>query len=88
MNAEIWLTKGERSLKTAVLALADGDPDSACNRAYYSMFNAARAALLIVGQPERAMAKTHNGMVSSFSEYLVKAGHIDAEHGRNFGFEA
>ncbi len=88
MKAEIWLAKAERSLKTARLALDDGDSDSACNRAYYSMFNAVRASLIYVDQPERAMAKTHNGMVSSFGEFLVKAGLIDPEHGRNFGFES
>lgn len=51
------------------------------------MFNAARAALLLANQPERAMGKTHNGMIASFGEYLVKPGHVAAEHGRNFALE-
>lgn len=88
MNVEMWLEKAERSLKTAKLVLADGDPDSACNRAYYCMFNAARAALLMVGQPERAMGKTHNGMVGSFGEFLVRPGTVDVMQGRNFALES
>jgi uncharacterized protein (UPF0332 family) len=88
VNPDIWLAKAERNMKTARLSLADGDPDSACNRAYYCMFNAARAALLLVDQPERAMGKTHNGLVASFAEHLVKPGHIAKEHGRNFALES
>lgn len=52
------------------------------------MFNAARAALILVGQPERAMAKTHSGMLSSFSEFLVKPGYIAVEHSGHFAFES
>lgn len=88
MNPEIWLAKAERNLKTAKMNLADGDPDSACNRAYYAMFHAARAALLLAGQTERAMGKTHSGMIASFSEFLVKPGKIAPENGRNFGIES
>ena len=88
MSPDIWLAKAERNLKTAQLILADGDPDSACNRAYYCMFHAARAALLLVGEAERAMGKTHSGMVSAVGEYLVKPGHVAAEHGRNMARES
>lgn len=41
MSVALWLTKAERSLKTANLTLADDDADAACNRAYYAMFKAA-----------------------------------------------
>ncbi len=88
MNPEKWLAKAERNLKTAKISLADGDPDSACNRAYYTMFHAARAALLLVDQAERAMGKTHSGMIASFSEFLIKSGKIAPEHGSNFGIES
>lgn len=88
MNPDIWLAKAKRNLKTARLNLDDGDPDSACNRAYYSMFSAARAALLLVDQPERAMGKTHNWMIASFSEFLDKSGKIASEQGRNFSLES
>jgi uncharacterized protein (UPF0332 family) len=48
------------------------------------MFYASRAALLLAGQPEAAMAKTHSGMITAFGEHLVKSGKIDAAHGRAF----
>ena len=54
MNADDWLDRSRRSLRTAEQVLPD-DPDSACNRAYYAMFYAARAALLAAGRPEAAM---------------------------------
>ncbi len=71
MNIDAQLQKAERCLRTAALAFADDDPGAACNRAYYAMFNAGRAALLVVGQPKLAMAKTHSGLVSAFGEHLV-----------------
>jgi uncharacterized protein (UPF0332 family) len=88
VSPESWLAKAERSLASASLLLNDGDPGSACNRAYYAMFNAARAALWTAGKMELAMAKTHSGMIAAFGEHLVKSGKIDAVHGRNFGFES
>ncbi len=88
MSVVLWLAKAERSLKTAGIALADGDADAACNRAYYAMFNAARAALIAVGQDQLAMAKTHSGLISAFGEYLVKAGHISITQGRALAAES
>jgi HEPN domain len=82
VKAELWLTKADRCLKTAELALADADPDSACNRAYYAMFNAARAALIIAGQSKLAMAKTHSGLVAAFGLHIAKAEHVPVELGR------
>lgn len=51
------------------------------------MFYAARAALISVGQEEGAKGKTQSGSVSSFNEFLVKAGHIGPDMGRLFGLE-
>jgi uncharacterized protein (UPF0332 family) len=88
MTAQVWMEKANRNLKSAELLLTNEDPEAACNRAYYAIFNAARAALWVSGKPERAMAKTHSGMIAAFSEHLVKAGHIDVKHGSNFGSES
>lgn len=44
--------KSEQSIRSAHLTLQAGDPDTAVNRAYYAMFNIARAALLSAGVPE------------------------------------
>lgn len=85
MTPEKFFAKAQRSLKTSKAMLVDGDPDAACNRAYYAMFNAARAALIAFGQAEAALAKTHKGLLSAFSLHLVKPGHLAAQLGRDFG---
>jgi uncharacterized protein (UPF0332 family) len=38
-----------KAVRAALSALDMGDADGACNRAYYAMFDAARAALLVSG---------------------------------------
>lgn len=53
------------------------------NRAYYAMFDAARAALLASSAPvETEVARTHSGLITAFSLHLVKPGIIAVEHGR------
>lgn len=88
MNIDAQLQKARRCLRTSALALADDDPEAACNRAYYAMFNAGRAALFVVGQPKLAMAKTHSGLVFAFGEHLVKAGHFEPDLGRLLALES
>ena len=68
MNEHDLMVKAQRALTSARTLLADGDNDGACNRAYYAMFDAARAALLTckaLVPPE--VAKTHSGLISAFS---------------------
>jgi uncharacterized protein (UPF0332 family) len=63
--------------------LAEGDADGACNRAYYAMFDAARAALLASDAPvEPEIGRTHGGLVSAFSLHLVKTGRVSVEFGK------
>lgn len=45
------MAKAERAAASAKLLLEVGDADGACNRAYYAMYDAARAALLAAGAP-------------------------------------
>ena len=40
-----YMDKAERALASARVLIEAGDPEGACNRAYYSMFDAAHAAL-------------------------------------------
>jgi uncharacterized protein (UPF0332 family) len=62
------MKKAARALKSSRSLFGEGDTDGACNRAYYAMFNAARAALIASGAPaEAAGAKTHNGLQASFN---------------------
>ncbi len=78
------MTKASRALASAKLLLDCGDVDGACNRAYYAMFDAARAALLSINAPVPAeIARTHSGLITAFSLHLVKSGHIAIEHGRS-----
>ncbi len=83
-----WIARAHRSLRSAALTLADGDTNGACSHAYYAMFYAARAALMMLGEDEAAMAKTHSGLISAFNRHFVRAGIVAVEHGRNLGLEA
>ncbi len=77
--------KSLAALKSAKLLLETGDTDGACNRAYYAMFDAARAALLQIDAPIKPeIAKTHSGLISAFSLHLVKTGRLSADFGRAF----
>jgi uncharacterized protein (UPF0332 family) len=75
------LAKAERALASADLLLSAGDPEGACNRAYYAMFDSARAALLQIA-PDFVEIRTHGGLISAFSQHLVKPGHIPVELGK------
>ena len=78
------MVKAQRALGSAKLLLDSGDVDGACNRAYYAMFDAARAALLVIEAPVPAeVARTHNGLITAFSLHLVKPGLIAVEQGRS-----
>lgn len=83
MNAEDLMAKARRAAVSARVLLDTGDADGACNRAYYAMFDAARAALLASGAPvEPEIARTHSGLISAFSLHLVKTGQVPVELGK------
>lgn len=85
MNAFDLMAKGKRALASAKILLHDGDIDGACNRAYYAMFDAARAALIASQSPvPPEIAKTHSGLIAAFSLHLVKPGLFPIELGRAF----
>lgn len=79
MKAHDLMAKAVQALESAKLLLDAGDADGASNRAYYAMFDAARAALLTLGLD---VGKTHKGVLSAFSDRLVKNGPIPKEVGR------
>lgn len=70
------MAKATRAAASAALLLEQGDIDGACNRAYYAMFDAARAALLAAGLSQ-ASIRTHGGLISAFGLHLVKSGKVD-----------
>lgn len=83
MKAQELLEKATRAASSAKLLLDTGDTDGACNRAYYAMFDAARAALLASGAPVGPeVAKTHSGLITAFSLHLVKTGQVSVELGK------
>ena len=83
MNAEQFRRKAARSLEAAQLLLDNGYPDEASSRAYYAMFDAARAALLSVNAPTAAeTARTHSGLMSAFARYVVGPGFVSREVAR------
>ena len=51
MKAQDLMAKAIQAAASAKVLLDTGDSDGACNRAYYAMFDAARAALLASGAP-------------------------------------
>jgi uncharacterized protein (UPF0332 family) len=83
LNAEGLLRKAVTALSSAKLLLQSGDADGACNRAYYTMFDAARASLMAFQRSDEVLTiKTHSGLIASFSLQLVKPGLIDVEFGK------
>lgn len=77
------MVKADRACSSARTWLDAGDVDGACNRAYYAIFDAARAALLACDASlTPAIGKTHRGLINLFSERLVKSGTVSIEMGR------
>ncbi len=77
------MVKAENALASAKLLSDAGDIDGACNRAYYAMFDAAKAVLLAtVPTIDPQIGKTHNGLISAFGLHMVKTGLVSIDLGR------
>lgn len=72
------MAKAVRAADSAGVLLEAKDADGASDRAYYAMFNAARAALLAEGYDVDAH-KTHKGVINAFSQRMVKEGLLPPE---------
>ncbi len=70
------IAKAELACEPAPILLERGDIDGACNRAYYAMFGAGRAAPLATGS-DQAATRTHVDLFSAFGLRLVKSGKVD-----------
>jgi uncharacterized protein (UPF0332 family) len=73
------MAKAVQAAASAQVLLDTGDADGASNRAYYAMFDAARAALHSL---DADSGKTHQGVLNAFSNRLVKNGPLPREMGR------
>lgn len=77
------MAKADTACSSARALLDLGDVDGASNRAYYAMFDAARAALLASGAPvEPDVGRTHSGLIGAFGNYLIKSGQVSKDMGR------
>jgi len=84
LNERELFKKAKIAIESAQLLINAGDHDGACNRAYYAMFDAARAALLVSKSvTDLSTIKTHSGLITSFSLLLVKTGHVSVELGKS-----
>lgn len=84
VTADDLLHKAITALSPAKLLLDAGDSSGACNRAYYAMFDAARAALLASKLSDDVLTiKTHSALISNFSMKLVKPGLVEIELGKD-----
>lgn len=82
-SASSLMGKANQAMASARVLLELGDVDGASNRAYYAMFDAAQAALLMSGVPApETLGKTHRGLINTFSAYLVKDGPVSKDLGR------
>jgi uncharacterized protein (UPF0332 family) len=83
LTAEQLIAKAQRALLSAKELLETNDPDGACNRAYYAVFDAARAALITTNAPVLPEGiKTHAGLNRAFALYLVKQNLFPPEIGK------
>ena len=76
------LEKAEETLESARVMLNHNYTRGACNRAYYAIFDAARAALRT--RQLGARVKTHAGIARLFSLNFVKNGPLSSDLGRMF----
>lgn len=84
MKAKELFVKAQTAASSAKILLDSKDLDGACNRAYYAMFDAARAALIATGHEQDIVStKTHSGLISNFSLKLVKTGQVSVSLGKS-----
>jgi uncharacterized protein (UPF0332 family) len=85
LNTAELIARARRSAASAKLLFDAGDLSGACNRSYYAMFDAARAALLTAGKdpPKSEAIKTHSGLIAAFSLHLIKGGRIPTPFGKS-----
>ncbi|MDQ3558283.1 MAG: HEPN domain-containing protein [Pseudomonadota bacterium] len=79
MSAAEYLEKADHAAISAKILMDSGQLEGAANRAYYAMFNAARAALISVGE---SGAGTHGSIIGQFGMHLVKNGPMHPAFGR------
>ena len=78
--SDLW-DKALEAADDARLLLRAGRYNGACNRAYYAMFNAARALLADTHDVELSDIKRHATVLRLFSKHFIDGGLFAAEYG-------
>ncbi|MDO5102034.1 MAG: HEPN domain-containing protein [Lautropia sp.] len=77
------MLKADRACASARVLLDLGDVDGASDRAYYAMFDAARAALLASDETlSEDPGRSHGGLIGAFGQKLVRQGLVSKDMGR------
>jgi uncharacterized protein (UPF0332 family) len=76
--SDFW-SKAIEAAAAAEILLGAGHANSAANRAYYAMFNAARAALEMTTDLRIVDIRRHSAVLKLFSQHAVKTGLIGRE---------
>ncbi len=77
-EARKLLEKAETRLKEAKLLYESGFHEAVLNRAYYSVYSAAKAILTLLGYE----SKTHGGLRKLLGYYVVESGVMDKKYGK------
>jgi uncharacterized protein (UPF0332 family) len=82
MTLATLMRKMHAAARSARVLLEVEDFDGSANRAYYAMFDAARAYLIVHHGIATEQIKTHSGLISAFSRLGVKQDGLAADLGR------
>jgi uncharacterized protein (UPF0332 family) len=80
-QVSLYMTHAREMIQVAHTNFEDGFYGSAINRAYYAIFYAASALLLIRGESK----SKHSGVISTFRQLFVKTGIIEPEYSDIYG---
>lgn len=75
---EAHLQKARTRLTRAERDYEDGFYEDSIIRAYYAIYHATKACLVLKG----SYPKTHEGVISEFGRLYITTGEIDAEYGK------
>lgn len=82
MTQDDLMRKAGVAARAARLLYDEQDFDGCANRAYYAMFDAARAYLIARHGVTTEAIKTHSGLISAFSRLGVKQDGLATDMGR------
>lgn len=82
MSADALVRKAQTAARAARLLHEAGDFDGCANRAYYAMFDVARAYRVARHGLTTDAIRTHSGLISAFSRLGVKQDGLPVDLGR------